>query len=81
MEEAFSALDPLIRTDMLLELQDELHKTIVFFTYDWDEAHKLEDHFVVLKDGAMVKQGEPPESAKIWEINVFRRFNEGSVFP
>ncbi|SOH95485.1 glycine betaine/proline transport system ATP-binding protein [Monaibacterium marinum] len=64
MDEAFSALDPLIRTDMqdlLLELQRELHKTIVFITHDLDEALKLADHLVILKDGAIVQQGEPQE--------------------
>ncbi len=62
MDEAFSALDPLIRTDMqdlLLELQQELQKTIVFITHDLDEALKLADHLVILKDGAVVQQGEP----------------------
>jgi len=62
MDEAFSALDPLIRTDMqdlLLELQHELQKTIVFITHDLDEALKLADHLVILKDGAVVQQGEP----------------------
>jgi len=62
MDEAFSALDPLIRTDMqdlLLELQKELNKTIVFITHDLDEALKLADHLVILKDGAIVQQGEP----------------------
>ena len=62
MDEAFSALDPLIRTDMqnlLLELQEELKKTIVFITHDLDEALKLADHLVILKDGAVVQQGEP----------------------
>ena len=62
MDEAFSALDPLIRTDMqdlLLELQSELHKTIVFITHDLDEALKLADHLVILKDGEVVQQGEP----------------------
>ena len=62
MDEAFSALDPLIRSDMqnlLLELQQELHKTIVFITHDLDEALKLADHLVILKDGAVVQQGEP----------------------
>lgn len=62
MDEAFSALDPLIRTDMqdlLLELQKDLHKTIIFITHDLDEALKLADHLVILKDGAIVQQGEP----------------------
>ena len=62
MDEAFSALDPLIRTDMqdlLLELQKELHKTIIFITHDLDEALKLADHLVILKDGFVVQQGEP----------------------
>lgn len=62
MDEAFSALDPLIRTDMqdlLLELQKELNKTIIFITHDLDEALKLADHLVILKDGYVVQQGEP----------------------
>lgn len=62
MDEAFSALDPLIRTDMqdlLNELQVELKKTIVFITHDLDEALKLADHLVILKDGFVVQQGEP----------------------
>ena len=64
MDEAFSALDPLIRTDMqdlLLELQRELHKTIVFITHDLDEALKLADHLVILNDGRVVQQGEPQD--------------------
>jgi glycine betaine/proline transport system ATP-binding protein len=64
MDEAFSALDPLIRTDMqnlLLELQAELHKTVVFITHDLDEALKLADHLVILKDGAVIQQGEPQQ--------------------
>jgi glycine betaine/proline transport system ATP-binding protein len=62
MDEAFSALDPLIRTDMqdlLLELQDELQKTVVFITHDLDEALKLADHLVILKEGRIVQQDEP----------------------
>lgn len=62
MDEAFSALDPLIRTDMqdlLLELQKELAKTIVFISHDLDEALKLADHLVILKDGKVVQQAEP----------------------
>ncbi|MDO6563549.1 betaine/proline/choline family ABC transporter ATP-binding protein [Amphritea sp. 1_MG-2023] len=64
MDEAFSALDPLIRTDMqdlLLELQKELHKTIIFISHDLDEALKLADHLVILKDGEVIQQGEPQE--------------------
>ena len=62
MDEPFSALDPLIRTDMqdlLLELQTELQKTIVFITHDLDEALKLADRLVILKDGKIIQQGEP----------------------
>ena len=64
MDEAFSALDPLIRTDMqdlLLALQEELQKTVVFISHDLDEALKLADHLVILKDGYVVQQGEPQE--------------------
>lgn len=59
MDEAFSALDPLIRTDMqdmLLELQNELHKTIIFITHDLDEALRIGDNIAILKDGALVQQ-------------------------
>ncbi|MFB9981389.1 glycine betaine/L-proline ABC transporter ATP-binding protein [Mesorhizobium kowhaii] len=62
MDEAFSALDPLMRTDMqslLLELQAELSKTIVFITHDLDEALRIADFLVILKDGVVVQQGEP----------------------
>jgi len=64
MDEAFSALDPLIRSDMqdlLLELQEELKKTIVFITHDLDEALKLADHLVILKEGEVVQQGDPQD--------------------
>jgi glycine betaine/proline transport system ATP-binding protein len=62
MDEAFSALDPVIRTsmqDLLFELEEDLHKTIVFITHDLDEALKLGDHLIILKDGYVVQQGEP----------------------
>ena len=64
MDEAFSALDPLIRSDMqklLLDLHVELKKTIIFITHDLDEALRLANHLVILKDGAVIQQGEPQE--------------------
>ena len=60
MDEAFSALDPLIRTemqDMLLGLQSEFNKTIVFITHDLDEALRLGDRIAILRDGEVVQQG------------------------
>lgn len=62
MDEAFSALDPLIRSEMqdqLIELQEKLHKTIVFITHDLDEALRLGDRIAILRDGVLVQQGEP----------------------
>lgn len=64
MDEAFSALDPLIRTDMqdiLLNLQDELHKTIVFITHDLDEALRIGDQIAILRDGESIQQGDPQD--------------------
>ncbi len=60
MDEAFSALDPLIRADMqsvLLDLQQEIGKTIVFITHDLDEALRLGDRIAILRDGEVVQQG------------------------
>ena len=64
MDEAFSALDPLIRVglqDELLELQARMHKTIVFITHDLDEALKLGDRIAIMKDGVVVQIGTPEE--------------------
>ncbi len=64
MDEAFSALDPLIRNDMqdqLAELQSKLHKTIVFITHDLDESLKLGDHIGILNGGRLVQVGKPEE--------------------
>ena len=64
MDEAFSALDPLIRTDMqdvLLDLQRELHKTIVFITHDLDEALRIGDKIAILRDGELIQQGDPQQ--------------------
>ncbi|ARN56824.1 quaternary amine ABC transporter ATP-binding protein [Sedimentisphaera salicampi] len=64
MDEAFSALDPLIRTNMqdeLLELQAKMHKTIVFITHDLDEALKLGDRIAIMKDGFIEQIGTPED--------------------
>ena len=64
MDEAFSALDPLIRNNMqdeLLLLQEKVHKTILFITHDLDEALKLGDRIAIMKDGRIVQIGTPEE--------------------
>jgi len=64
MDEAFSALDPLIRKDMqdeMVEIQAKMEKTIVFITHDLDEALRLGDRIALMKDGAIVQIGTPEE--------------------
>ncbi|WP_223699948.1 quaternary amine ABC transporter ATP-binding protein [Sutcliffiella deserti] len=64
MDEAFSALDPLIRKDMqdeLLELQSKMEKTIIFITHDLDEALRIGDRIALMKDGSIVQIGTPEE--------------------
>lgn len=64
MDEAFSALDPLIRSEMqdqLVELQEKLHKTIIFITHDLDEALRLGNNIAILKDGELVQDDSPEE--------------------
>lgn len=64
MDEAFSALDPLIRSGMqdeLVKLQRTLNKTILFITHDFDEALKIGDRIAVLRDGAVQQVGKPED--------------------
>src|SRR6056297_409781 len=64
MDEAFSALDPLIRADMqdeLLELQQKMSKTVVFITHDLDEALKIGDRIAIMNEGYVVQVGTPEE--------------------
>ncbi|MFZ7102874.1 MAG: quaternary amine ABC transporter ATP-binding protein [Peptococcaceae bacterium] len=64
MDEAFSALDPLIKREMqdeLLALQNRVQKTIVFITHDLDEAIKLGDRIILMKDGKVVQEGTPEQ--------------------
>ncbi len=92
MDEAFSALDPLIRVDMqtmLLDLQRELKKTVVFITHDLDEALRLGDRIAVLRDGGVVQQGsgqdivlQPADdyiSAFVREVNRARVIRAGAI--
>ncbi|MFB7642334.1 quaternary amine ABC transporter ATP-binding protein [Peribacillus butanolivorans] len=64
MDEAFSALDPLIRKDMqdeLLEIQDQYKKTIIFITHDLDEALRIGDRIALMKDGSVIQLGTPEQ--------------------
>lgn len=64
MDEAFSALDPLIRREMqdeLVDIQKKLKKTIIFITHDIDEALRIGDRIAILKDGLLVQTGTPEE--------------------
>jgi glycine betaine/proline transport system ATP-binding protein len=64
MDEAFSALDPLIRRQMqneLLDLQDKVQKTIVFITHDLNEALRIGSRVMIMKEGAVVQVGTPTE--------------------
>ncbi len=64
MDEAFSALDPLIRTEMqdeLLALQRKQRRTVVFISHDLDEAMRIGDRIAIMQDGAVVQVGTPEE--------------------
>jgi len=86
MDEPFSALDPLIRTemqDLLLNLQAELGKTIVFVTHDPDEAVRLGNKIAILKDGELVQNGTPRDVLSSPKNDYIRTFfqdvNRGRV--
>lgn len=64
MDEAFSALDPLNRKDMqdeLLDLQEKMHKTIIFISHDLNEALRIGDRIMIMKDGVIVQTGTPED--------------------
>ena len=86
MDEAFSALDPLIRRQMqdeLLDIQSRLHKTILFITHDLNEALRVGTRVCIMKDGAVVQVGTPiqiltdPQSAYVAEF--MRDVDQGRV--
>jgi glycine betaine/proline transport system ATP-binding protein len=79
MDEAFSALDPLIRREMqqeLIQLQKNLRKTIVFVSHDLDEAISLGGRIVLMKDGEIVQIGRPEEILLRPATDYVRRFVE-----
>lgn len=80
MDEAFSALDPIIRTDMqdeLLRLQQQRRRTIVFISHDLDEAMRIGDRIAIMKDGQVVQVGTPEEILRNPADDYVRAFIRG----
>lgn len=80
VDEAFSALDPLIREELqdeLLRLQNQMNKTIVFITHDFNEALKLGDRIAFIKDGGIVQVGKPEEIIANPANEYVERFTKG----
>lgn len=80
MDEAFSALDPLNRRDMqdeLLDLQEDMRKTIVFISHDLNEALRIGDHIMIMKDGEIVQIGTPEEILSQPADDYVEKFIEG----
>ncbi|MGO1297005.1 MAG: glycine betaine/L-proline ABC transporter ATP-binding protein ProV [Vibrio sp.] len=87
MDEAFSALDPLIRTEMqdeLIRLQNDDQRTIVFISHDLDEAMRIGDRIAIMQDGVVVQVGTPDEilhnPANDYVESFFRGVNVASVY-
>lgn len=87
MDEAFSALDPLIRAEMqdeLLRLQGEHQRTVVFISHDLDEAMRIGDRIAIMQDGIVVQVGTPDEimnsPANDYVKTFFRGVDVGHVF-
>lgn len=80
MDEAFSALDPIIRTEMqseLLRLQEARRRTIVFISHDLDEAMRIGDRIAIMKDGQVVQVGTPDEILRAPANDYVREFVRG----
>jgi len=80
MDEAFSALDPIIRTEMqseLLRLQQEQRRTIVFISHDLDEAMRIGDRIAIMKDGQVIQVGTPDEILRSPANDYVRTFVRG----
>lgn len=79
MDEAFSALDPLNRKDMqdeLLDLQENMHKTIIFISHDLNEALRIGDHIMIMRDGEIIQIGSPEDILTHPANNYVERFIE-----
>lgn len=77
MDEPFSALDPLVRADMqleLLQLREKLNKTIIFITHDMDEAFKLGDRVAIMRDGRIIQVATPEEMSRNPQDDYVRKF-------
>ena len=88
MDEAFSALDPLIRRQMqdeMLQLQDRMHKTIVFITHDLNEALRVGNRVAIMQDGVVVQVGTPTEiittPATQYVADFIQDVDQGRVLP
>ena len=80
MDEPFSALDPLIRTEMqdvVLELKTKMKKTVIFVTHDLEEAVRLADRMAILKDGELIQVGTPEEIINSPNSNYVKKFVDG----
>ncbi|MGN1056087.1 MAG: glycine betaine/L-proline ABC transporter ATP-binding protein ProV, partial [Comamonas sp.] len=80
MDEAFSALDPIIRTEMqseLLRLQEQKRRTIVFISHDLDEAMRIGDRIAIMKDGQVIQVGTPDEILRSPANDYVRSFIKG----
>jgi glycine betaine/proline transport system ATP-binding protein len=87
MDEAFSALDPLIRTEMqdeLLRLQTETRRTVIFISHDLDEAMRIGDRIAIMEGGRVVQVGTPEEilndPADEYVRSFFRGVDVSTVF-
>jgi glycine betaine/proline transport system ATP-binding protein len=87
MDEAFSALDPLIRTEMqdeLLKLQENHQRTIIFISHDLDEAMRIGDRIAIMEGGRVIQVGTPEEilnnPADEYVESFFRGVNVSTVF-
>ena len=87
MDEAFSALDPIIRTEMqseILRLQEVKRRTVVFISHDLDEAMRIGDRIAIMKDGQVIQVGTPDEilrsPANDYVRNFVRGVDAASVF-